>query len=476
MSAWAGSAEAVAEYDLFVVGAGSGGVACARRAASHGAKVGIAEARRVGGTCVIRGCVPKKLMHYGAHFGEALEDAPAYGWRVGDKPALDFEALCRARNREIDRLNGIYVDMLERAGVELLHGRARVQPRWSGDGFVVAVGDREVVAERVLIAVGSHPSLPEIDGIEHAMTSDDVLEQVYPLPRRLVVVGAGYIGVELASIFRALGAETTLILRGDLPLRGFEEELRRHLAEEMQAHGLKLQPDTRVQRIERAADGLVIHTDRGTFPCDRVIYATGRKAIPNTRGIGLEDLGVKMSEIGTIQVDRGYESSVKGIFAVGDCSDHGGHGLGAGQFDLTPVAIAEGRALAESLFNNNPQSVAYESIPTAIFALPQASTVGLSEARARSLGYDVTIYRTRFRPMLQTLTGGTGRTMMKLVVDRASDRVLGCHMVGEDAAEIIQGFAVALTAGATKAVFDATVALHPTAAEEFVTLHQPVQS
>ncbi|MEK0081859.1 glutathione-disulfide reductase [Benzoatithermus flavus] len=463
-------------FDLFIIGAGSGGVACARRAASYGAKVGIAEARRVGGTCVIRGCVPKKLMHYGAHFGEALADARAYGWQIGERPPLDFEALCRARNQEIDRLNGIYIDMLKKAGVELFTGRARVQPRWSGDGFVVAVGEHEIHTRRILVAVGAHPSLPEIDGIEHAMTSDEVLEQVYPLPRRLVVVGAGYIGVEFASIFRALGADTTLVLRGDLPLRGFEEDLRRHLTDEMRAHGLKIQPDTRVERIERTSDGFALHTNRGVIACDRVIYATGRAPIPNTRGIGLEDLGVRMSDIGVIQVDRGYASNVKGIFAVGDCSDHGGHGLGAAQFDLTPVAIAEGRALAEAQFNDNPQTVAYETIPTAVFALPQASSVGLSEARARSLGYDVTIYRTRFRPMVHTLTGGSGRTMMKLVVDKASDRVLGCHMVGEDAAEIIQGFAVALTAGATKAVFDATVALHPTAAEEFVTMYQPAQS
>jgi glutathione reductase (NADPH) len=461
-------------YDLFVIGAGSGGVACARRAASYGAKVGIAESRRVGGTCVIRGCVPKKLMHYGAHFGEALTAARSYGWQVGEKPPLDFEALCEARNREIARLNGIYIGMLEKAGVDLFTGRARVQPRWSGDGFIVQVGEAEIHTKRVLVSVGTHPSLPEIDGIEHAMTSDEVLEEVYPLPRRLVVVGAGYIGVEFASIFRALGSDVTLVLRGDMPLRGFEEDLRLHLTEEMQAHGLKIQPDTRIEQIEKTADGFDLCTNRGTIPCDRVIYATGRAPIPNTRGIGLEDLGVRMSDLGTIHVDGAYASSVEGIHAVGDCSDHGGNGLG--QFDLTPVAIAEGRVVAETLFNANPQTVAYETIPTAVFALPQASSVGLSEARARSLGYDVAIYRTRFRPMVNTLTGDSGRTMMKLVVDKASDRVLGCHMVGDDAAEIIQGFAVALTAGATKAVFDATVALHPTAAEEFVTMYQPAQS
>jgi glutathione reductase (NADPH) len=465
----------MADFDLFVIGAGSGGVACARRAASHGAKVGIAEGRRVGGTCVIRGCVPKKLMRYGAHFGEALSDARGYGWRLGES-RLDFAALCEARNREIARLNGIYIEMLRKSGVELFEGYAKVRPRWSGDSFVVTVDGQEHLAKRVLIAVGAHPSLPEVDGIEHAMTSDQVLEEVYPLPRRLAVVGAGYIGVEFASIFRGLGADTTLIFRAELPLRGFEEDLRRHLSEEMAAHGLNIWADTRVERIAPAGGGYVLHTSRGALEVDRVIYATGRSPVANTRGIGLEDLGVRMSEAGMVYVDRRHESSVKGIFAVGDCSDHGGHGLGAGQFDLTPVAIAEGRAVAETLFNDNPQTVNYETIPTAVFALPEAASVGLSEARAKSLGYDVRVYRTRFRPMVHTLTGRTTKTLMKLVVDKASDRVLGCHMVGEDAAEIIQGFAVALTAGATKAVFDATVALHPTAAEEFVTMHQPVQS
>ena len=475
----------MADLDLFVIGAGSGGVACARRAAAHGARVAIAEKSRVGGTCVIRGCVPKKLMRYGAAHGEAIRDARGYGWRVGaaGPVALDFEALCVARNREIDRLNGIYLDMLARAGVRLLPGRAAIRRRLpdggggGGGDFVVAVGDEEVSAERVLVAVGAQPTLPEIPGVELAMTSDRVLEDVYPLPRRLVVVGAGYIGVELASIFHGLGSEVTLILRGELPLRGFEEDLRRHLAEEMRKAGMTLLAGTRVERIARSGDGgaLVVETGGGLVPADRVIYAVGRAPVAKTRGIGLEALGVRTSASGQIDVDRGYRSSVPGVFAVGDCSDHGGHGLAAGQFDLTPIAIAEGRALADALFGADPAvPVAYETVPTAVFAIPQAATVGLSEARAKALGYDVAIFRTAFRPMVHTLTGASTRAMMKLVVDKASDRVLGCHLVGEDAAEIIQGFAVALTAGATKAVFDATVALHPTAAEELVTMYQPV--
>lgn len=461
------------DFDLFVIGAGSGGVACARRAASYGAKVGIAESSRVGGTCVIRGCVPKKLMRYGAAFGEAIRDAAGYGWRTGEA-RLDFAALAEARNREIARLNGIYLDMLAKAGVQLFPHRAAVRPRWSGGGFLVEVDGKELWAERVLVAVGARPSLPEIDGIELAMTSDQVLEEVYPLPERLAVVGAGYIGIEFASIFHGLGSKVTLVLRGELPLRGFEEDLRQHLTHEMREAGMTILTETRVDGIAKTGDGLELRTSKGALAVDRVIYATGRRPLPNTRGIGLEDLGVRMSEAGQIYVDRSYQSSVHGLYALGDCSDHGGHGLSAGQFDLTPIAIAEGRALAEALFNRNPQTVAYDTLPTAIFSIPQAATVGLSEARARSLGYDVRIFRTTFRPMVHTLTGAKSRTLMKLVVDKASDRVLGCHLVGEDAAEIIQGFAVALTAGATKAVFDATVALHPTAAEELVTMYQPV--
>jgi glutathione reductase (NADPH) len=467
---------AATDFDLFVIGGGSGGVSCARRAASHGAKVGVAEGSRVGGTCVIRGCVPKKLMRYGAAHGEAIRDSRGYGWSTGEV-RHDFEALCEARNREVARLEGIYLGMIEKAGVRLFRGRAAIRGHRPDEGFRVAVGDgeEEVTARRVLLAVGAAPSLPEIPGIELAMTSDEVLEGVYPLPERLAVVGAGYIGVEFASIFHGLGARSQLVLRGDLPLRGFEQELREHLTHEMRSAGIEVDSGTAVERIDRAGGGFVLRTSRGPVEADRVIYATGRQPIPKTRGIGLEGLeGVRLTGMGQVVVDRTYAvPGVPGLFAVGDCSDHGGHGLDGGRFDLTPVAIAEGRSLAERLFNDNPRVVNYETIPTAVFGIPQAGTVGLSEARARAMGYDVKIFRARFRPMLHTLTGAETRTMMKLVVDRPSDRVLGCHMVGEDAAEIIQGFAVALTAGATKAVFDATVALHPTAAEEFVTMHQP---
>lgn len=460
------------DLDLFVIGGGSGGVACARRAATHGARVALAESSRVGGTCVIRGCVPKKLMHYAAHFAEAFRAAAAYGWRAGD-PRLDFRTLCENRNREIARLNGVYIAMLEKAGVRLIPARARIAGR-DGDGFTVEVAGERLSAARVLVATGARPTLPELPGIEHAITSDDILEKVYDLPRRLAVVGGGYIGVELASILNALGAATSLVVRRDRPLRGFDEDLRGELTAQLQGHGVVLRGGTTVSRIARTGDGLRLETSGGALDVDAVIYATGRDPLPNTRGIGLEELGVRMDASGALLVDRHYESSVPGVLAVGDCSDHAGNGLDSGRHDLTPVAVAEGRHVAERLYNDRETRIAYDTLPTAVFGLPQAGSIGMSEQLARERGHAVAIYRTAFRPMLHTLTGFAARTMMKLVVDRASDRVLGLHMVGDDAAEIVQGFAAAMTAGATKADLDATVALHPTAAEELVTMYQPV--
>ena len=456
----------MADFDLFVIGGGSGGVACARRAAAHGARVAICEDNRVGGTCVIRGCIPKKLMRYGAAFAEHFTASEGYGWRPGT-PSLDWPALIAARDREIDRLNGIYIDMLKKAGVLLIRGRGRV----TGADRVEVEGEVHR-AERILIAVGARPSLPELPGIEHAITSDDVLERFGTKPGRLAVIGAGYIGLELASILHDLGVATTLILRRDLPLRGFDRDVRQVLAEQLQTRGLELRPATTISAIGRTANGVCLQTSAGPLEFDAVLYATGRDPLPNTRGLGLEALGVAMDESGAVQVDRSYQSNVAGIYAIGDCSDHAGCGLNPGSFDLTPVAIAEGRAIAETLFNANPQTVRYDTIPTAVFSLPEAAAAGLTEELAREQGHDLRIFKTSFRPLLHTLTGAPARTMMKLVVDRASDRVLGCHMVGDDAAEIIQGLAIALTAGATKAEFDATVGLHPSAAEEFVTMYQ----
>jgi glutathione reductase (NADPH) len=461
-------------YDLFVIGGGSGGVACARRSAGYGAKVGLAEASRLGGTCVIRGCVPKKLMHYGAHFAEAFRHAKGYGWALPGAPTLDFEALLEARNKEIQRLNGIYAGMLEKTGVAVHAGRALLRGRENGR-FQIEVAGQTVSADRVLVAVGARPAKPAVLGIEHTVTSDEILENVYPMPKSLAVVGAGYIGVELASIMNALGVDTRIILRADRPLRGFDEDLRNHMTAELERHGLELVRNTTVSAVEATTNGYRLDTSRGAIEADRIVYATGRPPLPNTNWLGLAELGVAMDPSGAVHVDRAYRSNIEGLYAVGDCSDHAGAGLDSGQHDLTPVAIAEGRVIAETLFNDNPHDVAYESIPTAIFGLPQAASVGLSEAAARARGHEVQIFETRFRPMLYTLTGDENRTYMKLVVDAATDRVLGCAMVGDDAAEIIQGLAIALTAGATKAQFDSTVGVHPSAAEEFVTMYQPVE-
>jgi glutathione reductase (NADPH) len=466
----------MADVDLFVIGGGSGGVACARRAAMHGARVALAEASRVGGTCVIRGCVPKKLMSFGAHMAGHFKLARAYGWQLRE-PALDFPALLEARNLEIQRLNGIYIAMLEKAGVRLHFGRARILTRLGGE-YVVEIEGEKVTARHVLIATGARPVLPEIPGVEHAVTSDAILEDVYPLPERLVVLGGGYIGVELASILHGLGAAARIVIRRTTPLAGFDEDVRTELTTALEQRGVALTRGAQPERIEKVRDDVVLHTDRGPIAGDMLLCATGRDPLPNTRGIGLETVGVAFDPKGAIRVDHAYESSVPGILAVGDCSDHTGAVLDSGRFDLTPVAIAEGRAVAERLFNANPSTVAYDVIPTAVFALPQAGAVGLTEAEARARGHSVRVFKARFRPMLQTMALHAGmdasaRTFMKLVVDHGTDRVLGCHMVGDDAAEMIQCLAVALTARVTKAELDATMALHPSAAEEWVTMYTP---
>jgi glutathione reductase (NADPH) len=457
----------VAHFDLFVIGGGSGGVACARRAGAYGAKVGLCEESRVGGTCVIRGCIPKKLMRYGAHYPDHFRDAAGYGWSIGTSEH-DWRALTLARDREIDRLNGIYLRMLQNAGVRVFTSRGRIV-----GANEVEVGGEHHTADRILVAVGAKPSVPDFPGIEHAITSDEALENLHERPEHLVVVGAGYIGIELASIFQGLGVRTTLVMRRTVPLRGFDHEVRHAVLEAMREQGIDIRTSTTVDRLERAGGRLVLMTTAGPIPADTVLFATGRQAIPNTGNLGLDELGVRKDAGGAICVNRRYESSVRSILAVGDCSDHAGAGLDSSSFDLTPVAIAEGRVIAEALFNDNPHDVNYETIPTAVFGLPEAAAVGLTEERARDLGHDVVVFRTSFRPLVHTLTGESVRTMMKLVVDRPSDRVLGAHMVGEDAAEIIQGLAIALTAGATKGQFDETVGLHPTAAEEFVTMYQP---
>jgi glutathione reductase (NADPH) len=444
----------LADFDFFVIGAGSGGVRAARIAASHGARVGIAEDRYYGGTCVNVGCVPKKLMAIGAHYSADLEDAAGFGWTVGAR-THDWATLIRNKDAEIARLNGIYRRLLEGAGVETFDARARL----AGPGRVEVAG-RTVTADHILVATGSHPEWPDHPGArEHGMISDAVFH-LPEMPRRIAIVGAGYIGVEFAGIFHGLGAEVTLIHRGDGVLRGFDEDVRSHLAAEMSKAGVAFRFEVEVDRVERLPHGVVLTlTDGTTLVADAVLFATGRK--PNTAGLGLEEAGVALDRNGAIVVDERHESTAARIYAIGDVTH---------RLNLTPVATAEGHALADRLFAGRERLARFDLVPTAVFSHPPVGTVGLTEAEARGRGLAVDIYRASFRPIRHTMSGRDARTLMKLVVDAETDRVLGLHMVGEDAPEITQGFAVALVAGATKAQFDATIGIHPTAAEEFVTM------
>ena len=445
------------DYDLITIGAGSGGVAGSRRAASYGARVAICEDNRVGGTCVIRGCVPKKLLMYGSQFADAFQDAAGYGWSVPEA-SLDWGALVAAKNREIDRLEGIYRRMLEQAGVALIEGRAVVV-----DPHTVEVAGKRHTAERIMVATGGHPVLPEIPGIELAITSNEALS-LDKLPGDVLIVGGGYIALEFAGIFRGAGARVTLAIRRDQVLGGFDQDVRQTVAEGLQRRGVVIRPHTRVAGLARRDGRIAVQIDGGeVLMVDQVMMATGRA--PNTRGLGLEACGVALGGQGEIKVDGQSRTSVPGIYAVGDVTD---------RVNLTPWAIAEGRALAETLYNNNPMQADAENVPAAVFSQPPVATVGLSEEDARKRYGSVRVYRSRFRPMKNTLSGRDEQTMMKLVVDDASDRVVGCHMVGPDGPEIIQGLAIAMKCGATKRQFDQTIGLHPTAAEEFVTMRDPV--
>ena len=446
------------DFDLFVIGAGSGGVRASRFAAGFGARVAVAESRYLGGTCVNVGCVPKKLMVYGAHVAEELEQARGFGWSL-DGAQFDWPTLIANKNREIQRLNGIYRNLLVNSGVTLLEGHARIL-----GPHAVEVDGRRYSAEHILIAVGGWPQVPEIPGRELAITSNEVFH-LAQLPRRVLVVGGGYIAVEFASIFNGFGAQTTLLYRGERFLRGFDEAVRCHLEEELGKKGLDLQFNSDIERIERQADGSLCATlrDGRQLEADCVFYATGRR--PMLDDLGLENAGVALDARGFIAVDDEYRTSVPSILAIGDV---------IGRVQLTPVALAEGMAVARRLFRPEEyRPVDYALIPTAVFSLPNIATVGLSERQAREQGHAVKVFESRFRPMKLTLGDGQERTLMKLVVDADSDRVLGCHMVGPEAGEIVQGLAVALKAGATKAVFDETIGIHPTAAEEFVTLRTP---
>ncbi len=450
------------DYDLFVIGAGSGGVRASRMAASYGARVGIAEERYLGGTCVNVGCVPKKLFVYAAHYREDFHDAEAYGWDAVT-PGFTWQRLRDNKDAEIQRLNGVYGRLLGDAGVSLHEGRARLL-----DPHTVAIGNAEVRARHILIATGSWPFVPDIPGAEFAVTSNEMFH-LDALPERAAVVGGGYIAVEFAGILAGLGVETTLIYRGPLFLRGFDDGVRAFVAEEISKKGVKLLFDTDVKRIEQRAPGdLRLHLDgaaSSTLDAGLVLYATGRR--PLIEGLGLEAAGVELDERGAIRVDEAFRTSVPHILALGDVID---------RYQLTPVALAEGMAVARDLFRGEPAKVDYDAIPTAVFCQPNIGTVGPTEEQAREKFGEIKVFESVFRPMKHTMTGSEERTLMKLIVRSSDDRVVAAHMVGPDAGEIIQGLGVAIKAGATKAHFDATVGIHPTAAEEFVTMREPVRT
>ncbi|MBX3490925.1 glutathione-disulfide reductase [Parvibaculum sp.] len=448
------------DYDLFVIGAGSGGVRAARIAASYGAKVAVAEEYRVGGTCVIRGCVPKKLLVYASHFAEEFEEAAGFGWTVGET-SFDWKTLVANKDKEIDRLNGIYIRNLQNAGVEIIESRATLADAHT---VLLAGTGKKVTAERILIAVGATPFLPDLPGIEHAITSNEAFH-LEELPRRVVVVGGGYIAVEFTGIFNGLGAATTQLYRGPLFMRGFDDDLRALLAEEMTKKGVDLRMNADIAAIEKKGGELCLTLANGdVVKTDIVMYATGR--VPNTKGLGLESVGVKLGKSGEIVVDGYSQSSVPGIYAVGDVTDRA---------NLTPVAIREGHAFADTVYGGRDVKVDHSIIPTAVFSQPELGTVGLTEADARARDPEIDIYKTAFRAMKSTLSGSQERSFMKLVVDAKTDKVLGVHLMGPASGELIQAIGIAVTMGATKAQFDATIAVHPTAAEELVTLRDKWQ-
>ncbi|MCY7336108.1 MAG: glutathione-disulfide reductase [Chamaesiphon sp.] len=445
------------DFDLFVIGGGSGGIATARRAAEYGAKVGVAEYSRLGGTCVNRGCIPKKLMVYASHFPELFTDAEGYGWSAV-KSQLDWPKMIAGIDNELLRLNGIYQTMLDKSKVEVFPVRAKFI-----DNHTLQVGERTITADKILIAVGGHPVRPDIPGIEHAIVSDDMF-YLPTQPKKMVILGAGYIGCEFACIMNGLGTEVTQIIRSELILRSFDRDLRSAVQDGMIHHGIKI--------INNSIDISIAKTDNGvsvtvttkdgqqTILADAVsLAALGRE--PNTADLGLENVDVKTHN-GAILVDTNSRTNVENIYSVGDCTDN---------IQLTPVAVNEGRAFADTMFGNKPRTMNYGDIPTAIFTTPEAATVGLTEEEAQEMyGDNIKVYRSNFRPMYYVLPNKQDRTLMKLVVDTHTDRILGAHMVGDHAAEIIQGVAIAVKMGATKADFDATVGIHPSSAEEFVTM------
>jgi glutathione reductase (NADPH) len=445
------------DFDLFVIGAGSGGIATARRAAEYGAKVGVAEMGRLGGTCVNRGCIPKKLMVYASSFPHTFQEAVGYGWSPVQSN-LNWSAMITAVHNEVQRLNGVYQRMLDNSKVQLVQGYGKFL-----DPHTLEVAETKITAEKILIAVGGHPIKPDIPGIEHTLVSDDMF-LLREQPKRVVILGSGYIGVEFACIMNGLGSEVTQIFRSDKILRGFDEDIRSEIQEGMQKHGIRLLNNSMPTAIEKTAEGLKITMQGGEteeiIVADAIgLAATGRK--PNLENLGLENAGVEVKN-GAIAVDESSRTSMAHIFAVGDCTD---------RINLTPVAINEGRAFADTEFGGKPRLMSHENVPSAVFSNPEAATVGLTETEAKEkYGDAVKVYRAKFRPLYHNLSGQDEKTMMKLVVNQTTDQVLGAHMVGEHAAEIIQGVAIAVKMGAKKADFDATVGIHPSAAEEFVTM------
>ncbi|MEY4883513.1 MAG: glutathione-disulfide reductase [Pseudomonadota bacterium] len=452
------------DFDLFVVGGGSGGVRAARMAALRGARVALAEAGGtdgLGGTCVNVGCIPKKLYSYAAHFSESFEESHGFGWE-GDAPRLNWATLKANRKREITRLNGVYLQLLTGAGVLVLNGHAQLL-----DGHTVQVNGVAYTAQNILIATGGTPHVPAIEGRELVVTSNDMFD-LDPFPTRLLVVGGGYIACEFASIFNGLGSQVVQLYRGEQVLRGFDDEVRHFIAAEMARAGVDLRLQSDVRAVRRTPQGLDVLLAGGeSLTVDTVLYATGR--VPNVSSTGLGSLGIVQAKDGAIVVNDHYQTSVPSVYALGDVT---------ARVQLTPVALGEAMVLVDHLFG--PQAgraqrrMSYQFIPTAVFTHPNIGTVGYSEADARAKFAAVTVYRSEFKALKHTLSGSTERTLMKLIVEDATDRVVGLHMVGPDAGEVVQGFAVAMKAGATKAVFDSTVGIHPTAAEEFVTLREPV--
>lgn len=445
------------DYDLFVIGAGSGGVRAARMSASYGARVGIAEDRYLGGTCVNVGCVPKKLFVYASHVSEEIHNARGFGWDI-DHTSFDWSKLLANKNTEIQRLNGVYKNLLDGTGVETINGRATIV-----DAHTVEIEGSQYTAEKLLVATGGWPSVPDIPGKEHIISSNEAFF-LESLPKKIIIVGGGYIAVEFAGIFNGLGVDTTLLYRGPLFLRGFDQDLRTTLAEEMQKKGINIKFNSNIKQIDKSDNRLIATLEDNTqLEAGQIMYATGRK--PMTENLGLEKVGIELNEKNAIKVNDDYQTNVPSIYAIGDVTD---------RVNLTPVALAEGMVLAKRFFANEQKTVDYSDIPTCVFSQPNLGTVGLTEEQAREKYSDIDIYKSKFTPMKYSLSDNDEKTVMKMIVDKETDRVVGVHMLGPDAGEIIQGIGIAIKAGACKQDFDATIGIHPTAAEEFVTMREPI--